>query len=248
MSENKVLAKVDGRPITEEFLNSVLQGMGPQRAAQFNSEEGKKSLVNDLVNEELFYLGAKKAGVENDPQFQIELEHVKANLLKQFALKKLIDDIKVEDAEVENFYNENKNQFETPASVKASHILVDTEEEANEVKTELDNGLSFGEAANKYSKCPSKAKGGDLGFFSKGRMVPEFEQAAFDMNKGEISDPVKTQFGYHIIKVDDKKEAGVSSLEEVKPKLKETILMNKQRSEYINKVNELKKEYKVELF
>ncbi len=248
MSENKVLAKVGGRPITEEYVNFILQSMGPQRAMQFNSEEGRKTLLNDLINEELFYMGAKDDGMEDDPQFKLELEKMKTNLLKQYALKVLLQDIKVEDEEVESYYNENKEQFKSPESVKASHILVDDENKANEIIEELNNGLSFEEAAGKYSKCPSKARGGDLGFFTRGKMVPEFEKAAFEMKKDEISKPVKTQFGYHIIKLTDRKEPGISSLEEVKDKLKETILVNKQRKVYMDKVNQLKAKYQVEIF
>ncbi len=89
--------------------------------------------------------------------------------------------------------------------IRASHILVDSEEEALKIKNELENGASFEALAKKYSKCPSKEVGGDLGFFGKGVMVKEFEDAAFSLDVGKISEPVKTQFGYHIIKITDKR-------------------------------------------
>lgn len=245
MENSKVLATINGKPITEEYVNYILQSMGPQKAMQFNSEYGRKRLLNDLINEELFYLGAKESGYENEEEFQKELAQMKANLLKQYALKKLLDEVKVYDEEVESYYNDHKNEFKTPESVRASHILVDTEEKANEILDEIKAGLSFEEAAEKYSKCPSKARGGDLGYFTRGKMVPEFEKASFEMKKDEISEPVKTQFGYHIIKLIDKQEEGVSKLEEVKDRLKEQLLMNKQRQVYLNKVNELKNKYEV---
>ncbi|WIF95383.1 peptidylprolyl isomerase [Caminicella sporogenes] len=245
MDKNKVLATVNGKAITEGYVNEVLEGMGPQKAMQFNSEHGKRLLLNDLINEELFYLGAKESGYENDKEFQEQLEQMKANLLKQYALKKLLEDVEVTEEELLDYYNQNKNYFKTPESVRASHILVDTEEKANDILEELNKGLSFESAAEKYSKCPSKTNGGDLGYFTRGRMVPEFEKASFEMEKGEISKPVKTQFGYHIIKLIDKKEESISKFEDVKNRLKEQLLMNKQRQVYLNRVNELKKKYEV---
>ena len=88
--------------------------------------------------------------------------------------------------------------------IRASHILVSTLDKAREIRTELENGKSFEELAEKHSECPSGKEGGDLGFFSKGQMVKEFEDAAFSLDIGEISEPVKTQFGYHIIKLKEK--------------------------------------------
>lgn len=90
------------------------------------------------------------------------------------------------------------------SNVKASHILVDTEQEAQVLKARIDRGESFSELAKKYSKCPSGKEGGDLGYFEKGQMVPEFEDAAFNLPIGQTSNPVKTQFGWHLIKVYDK--------------------------------------------
>ena len=91
------------------------------------------------------------------------------------------------------------------SQVRASHILVVTEEEAKQIKKEIAEGKDFSAAAMEYSKCPSKAKGGDLGYFGRGMMVPEFDKAAFDLPVGQVSDPVKTQFGWHLILVTDKK-------------------------------------------
>jgi len=247
MKENKILATVNGKEITEEYLNMVMQSMGPQRAMQYSSEQGKKQLLNDLINEELLYFHAKDNRMDTEEAFQKELQQMEANLLKQYALGKLLESVEINDEEVKSYYEDNKEQFKTPESVKASHILVDTEEKANEILNEINEGLSFEEAAKKYSKCPSKAKGGDLGFFTKGKMVPEFEQAAFDMEKDDISEPVKTKFGYHLIKVYDKKEPGISTFEEVKNNLAQNILANKQRQKYLNKVNQLKKEYEVKI-
>ncbi len=90
--------------------------------------------------------------------------------------------------------------------VKASHLLVKTEDEAKKLKAEIDNGKNFAELAKQVSLCPSGRNGGDLGYFTKGQMVKEFEDACFSMKVGEVSNPVKTQFGYHLIQLTDKKD------------------------------------------
>ncbi len=132
--------------------------------------------------------------------------------------------------------------------IRASHILVKEEGEAKEISNEIKEGLSFEEAAGKYSICPSKEKGGDLGEFGRGQMVPEFEEVAFIIEEGKISEPVKTEFGYHLIKIIDKKEAGISPLEEVKDQITKQVIAMKQQERYLNKTKELKNKYKVETY
>ena len=132
--------------------------------------------------------------------------------------------------------------------VKASHILVDTEEKANEILEDLTDGLSFEEAANKYSSCPSKQNGGALGQFGKGQMVKEFEDAVFSMNLGEISAPVKTQFGYHIIKLTEHTPAKSADFEEAYQEVKENYFAVKQENLYKSKKEELTKKYDVVIF
>ncbi|WP_425446409.1 peptidylprolyl isomerase [Dethiothermospora halolimnae] len=247
MSENKVLATVNGKEITEKDVEALLRGLGPQQAMQFNSEEGKKRLLTELVNQELFYQNALDNKFEEEEAFKVEVENMKVNLLKQYAIRKVLNDISVAPEEVEKYYNDNKEQFKNPESVKASHILVDEEDKAKEILKEINDGLSFEEGAKKYSKCPSNAKGGDLGSFTRGKMVPEFEEAAFKMEKGEVSEPVKTQFGYHIIKVTDKQPESMKTFDEVKNQLSQQLVAQKQNEAYFNKSNELKQKYEVEI-
>lgn len=248
MSENKVLAVVEGKEIKQSDVDALLGSIDPQRAAQFQSEEGKKSLLQELVNQEMFFLDAKKNNLDEDPDFKKELDKIKDNYLKQYSINKVLKEAVVSEDEVKNFYEENKEQFQSPEEVKCSHILVDDEVSLKALKNEIESGeKTFEEAAKENSKCPSKDNGGDLGFFSKGKMVPEFEEAAFKLDKGEISSPVKTQFGYHLIKVSDKKEAGNKSFDEVKNQLTQNMLMQKQQGVYTSKVEELKKDYKVEI-
>lgn len=247
MSENKVLATVNGKEITEQDVSSLLQSLGPQRAMQFNTNEGKKQLLNEIINQELFYLDAKDKKMDEDEVYIAELENTKINLLKQYAIRKALDEATVSEKEVESYYHENVENFKSPESVKASHILVDEEEKAKEIAEEINSGLEFEEAAKKYSKCPSKENGGDLGYFTKGKMVPEFEVAAFNMDTDTVSDPVKTQFGFHLIKVMDKKPESIRSFEEVKDQLTNQMISMKQNEIYYNRCKELKEKFDVSI-
>ncbi len=247
MSENKVLAKVNGKEIKQSDLDFLLQGLGPQRAMQFQSEEGRKQLIDELIHQELFYIDAIDSNVNEEEEFVAELESAKVNLLKQYAIRKLLQSVKVETEEVAKYYEENKDKFKTEESVQASHILVETKEQADDIVKEINEGLDFAEAAGKYSKCPSKGNGGDLGEFTKGKMVPEFEEVAFDLPVGEISEPFSTQFGFHIVKVTNKVEGAQKSLEDSKAEIARMLLMKKQNDAYVEKTSALKEKNSVEV-
>lgn len=245
MENKKVLATVNGREVLEEDLNLLLGGLDPQRAAYFNTEEGKKQLLEELISQELFYLDAVKSGLDKDEGFLREAEKMKENFLKQFAIHNFLRTVEVNEDELLKFYKENEQMFSQAETIKSSHILVDEKSKAEEIIKEIEDGLSFEDAAKKYSSCASSAEGGDLGFFAKGKMVPEFEEAAFDMDLNDISGPIKTQFGYHIIKLTDRKEGSVQTFDQVKDQLKHQLLGMKQQEIYLKKAAELKKDYEV---
>ena len=248
MSEKKIVAVVNGKEIFEQDVLKFLNDMGPQMAMQFQSEEGIQRVVDELVNQELLYLDAVDSKMSEEADYEELLELAKVTLLNNYAFNKLVGKETVSEEEIEKFYNDYKENFQRPEMLNASHILVDSEEKANEIVEEIKNGLSFEDAAMKYSSCPSKEQGGNLGEFGKGQMVPEFENAAFDMGEGEISGPVKTQFGYHIIKLNEKLPESLSTMEEVHEEIKNQIVRMKQQDKYMNKVNELTEKYKVERF
>lgn len=243
--ENKVLAVVNGREIKQSDVELLYANLGPN-AAQYKGEEGYKQLVEQLILEEMLYSDAKENKMDEAKEYQTALEQLKRSLLAQYLVSNIMSNIDVSEKEVEEYYNSNKNTFKSGETVIASHILVETLEKANDVLKEINEGLSFEEAAKKYSSCPSKNSGGNLGQFGKGQMVPEFEDAVFAMKVGEISAPVKTNFGYHIILLNEKNESKELSLEEVKEDITNKIRFNKQSSAYAQKQNELKEKYPVE--
>ena len=245
---NKILATVGGMPIYEEDVNEFLAGLG-QRGQGYNNPEGRKIILEQLIGNKLLLLDAKRNLLEAEPEFKAQLAKLKDQLLTSFAGERAIASVSVSDKDAREYYDANLEQFIGEESVNASHILVDTEERANEILTKIKAGeISFEDAARENSSCPSKANGGSLGDFGKGQMVPEFDAAVFAMEEGTISDtPVKTQFGYHLIKLNSKKAAETMPYEEIAEEIKRALLTEKRRKAYESKINQLKILYPVDM-
>lgn len=246
--ENKILASVNGNAITQHDVDMAMTRFPQQNQEYFASEIGREQLLEQLISFELLHKFAMDEKLEETEEFKTQLELLKKDLLIQAAVKKVLDAVTISDDEVKKYFEDNKEMFKGQASVKAKHILVDTEEKANEIKEKINNGLAFEEAAKEFSTCPSSSQGGDLGEFTRGKMVPEFENAAFELEIGKVSEPVKTQFGYHLIKVDEKLPEVMKSFEEVKDSLKLNLLGQKQNMEYVKLINDLKQNQKVEIY
>ena len=247
MENNRVLASVGGQPITESDLESAVARMSSGRGRNFNTPEGRQAVLEQLIVRELFLQDARKSMLEYDPAFKAQLQQVKDELLYQFAVTKTLERVKVTEEEIQNFYTENPEEFKGQETVAASHILVDTEEKANEILAAVQNGeITFEDAAMQYSSCPSKARGGSLGEFGHGQMVPEFDQACFSMEEGQIAGPVKTQFGYHLIRLDKKNEPKPVKLSEAREMIREHLMEEKSQKAYQSRINQLKLVYPVD--
>lgn len=244
--ENKVIAIVDGREITESHLVSLVHSLG-QNAARFADESGRQKLIEELVTQELFYSDAIENGLDKDEEFVNAAKNMYSNLLKQYALSKLLGTVSVSDEEALEYFNNHKDTFRSAATARAKHILVESKEKADEILAEIKAGLSFEDAASKYSSCPSSERGGDLGEFGRGQMVPEFEEALFNMKADEISEPVQTQFGYHLIKAVSINEGKEAEFDQVKDQVKQFVLSTKHNEVYVAKQAELKAKYTVEM-
>lgn len=246
--DSNVLAKVQDIEITKQHLMNIMRSLPQQQMMEVSTEEGRKKLLDEIVSSELFYLSASEQQLDQEEEFKQILEEAKHSLLQRYAVQKLLENITVSDEEMKAHYEKNKDSFVASEEVRAKHILVAEEDKAKAIKEEIAKGeKTFDEAAKAYSTCPSKEKGGDLGFFGKGRMVPEFDQAAFTLDVGTVSDIVKTQFGYHLILVEEKREAAVKPYEQVAEQIKQTLVRGKQQEVYSENVNVLKEKYKVEI-
>ena len=239
---SKVLAKVKDYAITEEMLNETVEALRTQQHINITSEEQKQDLLDELIARQLVVEDAIESGLTQTEEFQ----KLYREFVFQHSIGQMFKTINVTDEECEAYYNENKEQFMQKESVSAKHILVDNEELCKEIKEKINNNeITFEEAAKQYSSCPSKEKGGDLGMFNRGMMVPEFEEAAFTLSINEISNPVQTQFGYHLIKVENKKEATIADFESVKNQIIQRLMQQAQDNKYLQTIKELEAKYDV---
>jgi peptidyl-prolyl cis-trans isomerase C len=239
-NEAKVLATVGGKPITEMDVEMMLMQMG-QRASAYNNPQGRAMILEQLINSKLFLMDAQKNLMEREPEFKEQLKRVKEEMLTNYAIKKAVEKVRVTDDEIQKFYDENPDQFEAGTTYNASHILVETEEKALEIAAQINAGeISFEDAAKANSTCPSGQQGGELGDFGHGQMVPEFEQACDALEVGEMSAPVQTQFGWHLVKLNKKEDGGKMELAEVKEQIRQALMQQKQQAAYQSRVNQLK--------
>lgn len=236
----RILASVGGQPITEADIEAFLSSLGP-RGESYRTAQGRAAILEELINRKLFFLEASRNLFEAEPAFKAQLKAAKETLLVNYAIEKAISSVTVKEEEIVSFYEENKDKMGGGETANANHILVDSEELANEVREKIVSGaLSFEDAAREYSSCPSKEQGGSLGDFGRGQMVPEFENACFALEIGEISAPVRTQFGYHLIRLNGKKAAEAPALADVRADIQAKLMRDKQQATYQSKVNQLK--------
>jgi len=248
MAEARVLATVSGQNITEADVDRMIATLG-QRGQNYRTPEGRAIILEQLINQKLLLIDATRNLYEREPAFKAELARVKEDLLVNYAVNKAVENVRVSDEETKKFYDENPDQFQGEASVNASHILVDDEELAKEILAKIQAGeISFEDAAKAHSSCPSSAEGGCLGDFGRGQMVPEFDEACFTMEVGELRGPVQTQFGYHLIKLNSKTDAQPVPYETMKEQIRAKLVGDKQQAAYQSKINQLRILYPVDKF
>ena len=215
-------------------------------------EQQMQKYIEGFQSEEKFYAVLKEKGVELE-EFKNGLRN---DILMQLAVNQEVEkNLNVTDEDIENYYTENNNKMITKPSVKASHILFSTKSgekkaklKAEKVLDKLQKGHDFGELAKENSDCPSKEKGGDLGFFTRGQMLPAFEHMAFNLSIGQISDLVETQFGYHIIKKDAENEAITLTLEQAKPHIYQLLVQEQSKIIVTGYIKELKENTEVKYY
>jgi peptidyl-prolyl cis-trans isomerase C len=240
---SKVVATIDGAPVTEAELTAAMEDF--ERSLQRVPDDQRKAVtLQRLIDMRILAAKAAKDGLDKSPDFQTRLAMVRNQLLTNEFVKLKVEG-SVTDAELEARYQKEIAGFDPPEEVRARHILVKTEDEAKAVLADLAKGGDFAKIAGEKSQDPgSKDNGGDLGFFAKGQMVPEFEAAAFGLKPGETSkEAVKTQFGFHIIRTEEKRKQQPPAFADVKDQVREVVVGEKFRT----MLEDLKKASKVEI-
>jgi len=250
----QTLVTVNGVKISQKDVDTELMNATQGRFNQVPADKQaqfRKQVLQQLIAKELIFEDAKKTGVLKSKEFKTQFDIVKKRIEKDLAIqvwqKRELDKIKISNKELKNYYNKNKAEFDEKESVHARHILVKTEDEAKKIKSELSSlkgdalKSKFIELAKNKSTGPSGPKGGDLGYFARGQMVPEFNDKVFSMKVGEVSEPVKTQFGYHVIYLEDKKAKKTRPFSEVKSFIEQRLKMEKFKKVIKDKMKALQK-------
>jgi len=237
-----VLAEVNGATITDADFYKEQENLPPYLKPMTETADGKKEMLDTMVVRELIMQQAQKDGIDKSPAVAAKLEDLRKRVIVEAFLKKKVEEsANVSDADLQAFYKKNEDKFKTGDQIRASHILVKTEPEAKEIEKQLKGGAKFEDLAKKNSIDGAAAKGGDLGWFGKGSMLPDFEKVAFSLKEGTTSGIVQTKFGYHIIKATGKRPAGTRSFEEVKDQIKAAIAPEKQQETFKKLKEDLKK-------
>lgn len=246
--DNQILAKIGDKNVTEADLKEMSNAVPDKFKYYYQTPEGRRQTLEYIVNVYALAAEAEKQGVDKRPDVQKLLSFTRNDLLARFYLEGLTKDLPVpSEAEAKAFYEQNKAEFVTPESIHLSHILVESEKEAKDVLAKLKKGEKFGDLASQVSICPSKDVKGDLDWMPRGSLAPEIEEIAFTMKNDQITGPVKTKFGYHVILMHDKRPARENSYDQVKELIVEQIKFQKQQEQYERIAEALRKKYNVQI-
>ncbi|MEF2098164.1 peptidylprolyl isomerase [Bacillus sp. CFBP9009] len=259
-STDKTMASIDGEKINkDELYDALVAGYGADtldllitnKLVELEAEKAGIKIKDEEIQKEIDVM-VESYGDEKSLKEQLEasgssMEALKKDIVVYLQTKKLVEPrITVTDEEISTYFEDNKDTFAQAEQVEASHILVEDEKTAKKVAKEIADGGDFAKLAAEYSTDTETAdNGGSLGYFGKGDMVEEFENVAFDLDINKVSDPVKSEYGYHIIKVTGKKEAKKANLEDSKDVIKETLLSERLQEEYPVWLAEVKKDHEI---
>jgi peptidyl-prolyl cis-trans isomerase C len=237
-ASDRAVARVNGVEIRESDLAMAAQDIGQnlQNAPPETQRDQLIAYVTDII---LVSQAADAKKLADDPDFQHHLAFLRNKMIMGMQLREAGKGAVSVEAE-QKLYEEQVKPMGSEEEVHARHILVDSEDEAKAILEQIKGGADFAELAKEKSKDPGAADGGDLGYFTKDQMVPEFADVAFKMYPGQLSNPVKTQFGWHIIKLEDKRQRPVPELDVIKEQL-DTFLIRRAQSEYIGKLRQTAK-------
>jgi peptidyl-prolyl cis-trans isomerase C len=233
----KVVAKVNGVTITEEDVKLALEELGSTLPQQMDEKQRRDYAIDYLVDLKIVAAAADRENIGETADFKRRMDQTRDRLLMESLLTREGDKGATDEA-IRKFYDDTVKTLKPTVEVKARHILVEKEEEAKAAIERIRKGEDFAKLASELSKDPGSGKeGGDLGWFEKERMVPEFGEAAFKLEKGQVSEIVKTQFGFHIIKLDDRREKAPPAFDSVKEQLKR-YMVQKSQQDFVLKLRE----------
>lgn len=263
VKSSKILATVGDSTFSTKQLATMVQTMPPQLQAIIASNPAmKEELITRWVDFTILVKEAEAIGLDKEEEMKIKIDELRRRVLVEALIDKRIKrEATLPEKTIKAYYDSHPGEFEQGEQVKAQHILIRIDQNASAeadakaketitmVAEKNKKGESFEALAQEYSEDPgSKINGGDLGFFSRGQMVKEFEDAAFSTELNTVSNPVRTAFGYHLIKVTNKKAADKIAFVDVKQQIETTLLAEKNRTALSNLISQLKEKYEVKIY
>jgi peptidyl-prolyl cis-trans isomerase C len=225
-AQEGVVAKVDGKTITEADMRLAEAEIGSDLGSLPDATK-RRVLLEFLIENQLFADAAEKQKLSAGTGFDERMQYWRRRALRDVYFDKSVKDT-VSDAETKRFYEHQVGAMKAEDEVRARHILVESKDKARELYQKLLHGADFAALAKEHSKDPgSKDQGGELGFFSRGQMVPQFEEAAFRLQTGEVGEPFETQFGWHIVKLDERRQRTAPAFEAVKDRVRASMIHQK---------------------
>ncbi len=225
-----VLATVGNHTITRQMLDNIIATIPEENRVPFLTPDGRKKILDEVVSFMLFAEAAKAEGMDKEPAIKTRLEYTQTEYLsREYFRRQAAKMPQISEQDLESYYKEHLSEFKPPEEVQARHILVKTEAEANKVLEQAKTNKDFAELAKKYSIDPAAARGGKLelqdgrDWLPKGTFEKSFEHALFKISKGEVGGPVKTQFGWHVLKVDDRRTPETPSFVQVRAMIKNRL-------------------------
>ena len=239
-----ILASFSGQTITLGEFNLIWEEVPEEYKLQLD----KSMVLDQMISEKLLIQEAKNMGLEEDMDVLEQVKKMTEQILVQALIEKeILNKVDANEEEVLDYYEQNKDSFTEKEQVHLYNILLETEEEAQNILEQLKAGENFSEIAKTKSTGPSAAQGGDMGFISKGSTIPEIDEAISALEIGELTDIIKSDFGFHILKITEKKAETVKTLEEVREEIVQTLLPEKQKEAFDNLLEELKGKVEIEI-
>lgn len=252
--EGDVLATVGDHKITRKMLDHIVATIPEENRVPFLTPDGRKKILDEVVSFMLFAEAAKAEGIDKEPEVQTRLDYVQTEYLaREFFRRRLLKAPPVLESELKKYYTEHLDEFKPPEEIKARHILVRTEAEAKKILKKIESGEDFAQLAKKHSIDPAAAKGGMLmlpdgkEWLPKGTFEKSFEYTLFKIPKGEVGGPIKTQFGWHILKVEDRRQPETPGFVQVRTMIKNSLQDKKNAQIHKETTEELNKKIPVTL-
>lgn len=226
MAQERLVAKVNGKSITESDMQLAEAEIGNELGS-IPAEARRRVILEYVIENQLFADAAEAAKLGSGAAFDERMNYWRRRALREYYFEAELNK-SVSEADAKKFYDQQVGSAKAQEEVRARHILVDNETLAKELQARLAKGEDFVALAKEHSKDPgSKEDGGDLGYFTKGQMVPVFEETAFGLKTGEVSPPVKSQFGWHIVKLEDRRQRGAPPFDSIKDRIIASMIHRK---------------------